>query len=254
MRMASVGSEGVLLRTDSVAISFGGVAALQGVDLMVDQGELLGVIGPNGAGKTTLFNVITGAAHGHSGSVWFRGRDISRWPPHRRVCAGLVRSLQQAVVFPQLTVVQSLEVAARAAPSSDRAARGMWADPSGALEFTGLLPYANKPCTDLPHGTRKLLGIAMALATSPHLLLLDEPLAGLSGIEVQRVLGLCRMLNKQGLTVVIIEHNVGAVMTLCQRVIVLDYGIKIADAPPEDVRANADVINAYLGAPEGDSE
>jgi branched-chain amino acid transport system ATP-binding protein len=239
---------------------FAGVTALADIDLAVRAGELVGIIGPNGSGKTTLFNCIAGAVRADRGRIVLDGREITGRPPHVAARRGLGRTFQAARVFPRLTVREHLLAAlqefqpdgfaarllrlpsaARAEADADRRARAL-------LQWVGLAEAADGPATSLSYGQRKLLAFAMALAPAPRLLMLDEPMAGVSPPLVERLVGHIRELHAEGRTVVLIEHNLTVVMTLCQRLVVLDHGQKIAEGLPQVVRETPAVIEAYFGA------
>ena len=245
-----------LLRLDGVSRRFGGVLATDAVDLQVEQGELLGIIGPNGAGMTTLFNMITGLARPSLGRILFRGRRIDHLPPHRIAHLGIARTFQNIRVFPNLSVFDNVAAGAIGAlgfgplhallPQRVRA-RSITGRTLSALDRVGLAANAGALAASLPYGRRKYLEIARALATGPSLLILDEPAAGLNGTETAALGAFIRELHRDGLTVLLVEHDMTLVMSTCQRVAVLAAGRKIADAAPEAVRRDPAVQTAYLG-------
>ncbi len=247
-----------ILRLEQVTRRFGGVVATDNVTLDVRANELLGIIGPNGAGKTTLFNLITGFARPNAGRILFHGRRIDRLGPHRIAHLGIARTFQNIRVFPNLSVFDNVSAGAigrlgfapwRAVLPSRRDARAdeitirTWQ----ALDRVGLADTADWLAVDLSYGRRKYLEIARALATGPELLILDEPAAGLNEAETETLGRFIRDLSRTGLTILLVEHDMGLVMSVCERVAVLAAGRKIADAAPDVVRADAAVRTAYLG-------
>ena len=235
-----------LLQLDAVTRRFGGLQAVQNVTLKVGQGEILGLIGPNGAGKTTLVNVITGVHRASSGSVLFEGRDITRLKPYQTARIGIARTFQIVQPFPDLTVLENVTAAALFSQAGMRqsVAREFAA---AQLAFVGLAQMADKPAFSLTLAMRKRLELAKALAMKPRLLFLDEVNAGLNSTEVDHAMVLIREVAARGVTVVLIEHLMKVVMTVCHRVVVLQNGALIADGTPKEVVNNPQVIGAYLG-------
>lgn len=243
-----------VLEVRDVGLAFGGLRALDGVNLAVVPGEIHGVIGPNGAGKTTLLDVITGVYHPLSGSVVFDGRDVTGWPPERRARAGLHRSFQTVGLAPGLSArenvlatVEALENVKTpfAGPAKNRRRRR---ETEEVLVAFGLEPFADQQVTELPLGLTKLLEMAKVFAGSPRIVLLDEPFAGLSTAEAAPRVELVKArIALQGTGVVIIEHDVPLLMEVCHSMTVLDGGRVVATGPPGEVMSDAAVRAAYLG-------
>jgi branched-chain amino acid transport system ATP-binding protein len=229
-----------LLEIDGVTRRFGGVVALDGVSLDAREGEIVGLIGPNGAGKTTLFNVVTRLYRPESGRLEFEGRSLLRTPPYRVVRRGIARTFQNVELFDSLTVRENVLVGAHAR------AGGRSADE--VLDYVGLAALARRPARTLPFGTRKRVELARALVSHPRLLLLDEPAGGLDHEEVDELGGFLRRVRDDfELTILLVEHHMNLVMTVSDRVHVLNFGRRIASGPPDEVRRDPVVIDAYLG-------
>jgi branched-chain amino acid transport system ATP-binding protein len=228
------------------------VRALEGVTLELQRHEVVGLIGPNGAGKTTLVNLITGFDFPSSGTVELEGTDITPWPPHRRSRAGLARTFQQGHVFRGLTVRENVEVSALGVGARPQEARRRADELLGML---GLAGRADQPAAILPHGDERLLGVARALASEPRFLLMDEPAAGLHQAEVTEFAEVVRRVRDEHETgVLLIDHNIGLIMDVCDRIHVLDQGKTLAEGDPAEVRRNVAVAAAYLGRRNGGDE
>jgi branched-chain amino acid transport system ATP-binding protein len=242
-----------LLSLKAVTCRFGGITALNGLTLDLPAGAITGVIGPNGAGKTTLFNCITGAYRPSAGEIRLRGQDLVGLPPHRIARLGIGRTFQNIRLFPSMTVWEHLMVvqrgggwrAALAPLGLSGAAPRRRAEQ--ALERFGLAPFRDRLATTLPYGVMRRVELARALTTEPALLLLDEPVAGMNHAEAAGIANLLQGLVAEGLTLLLIEHDMSFVEQLCQRVHVLDFGTLIASGTPAEVRRIPAVIDAYLG-------
>ena len=236
---------GGTLRASSVSRAFAGVQALREVSLELRRREVVGLIGPNGAGKSTLVNVLSGFDRPTGGSVELEGRDVTRWPAHRRGRAGLARTFQHAHACPALSVRENVEIAALGVGTGGRRAT---ARATELLELLALSRYAEALAGSLAHGDERRLGVARALATEPRFVLLDEPAAGLPEAEVPDFATAVRSVrDDHGAGVLLIDHNMALVMDVCDRVVVLDQGMTLAEGTPAEIRANLDVAAAYLG-------
>jgi ABC-type branched-subunit amino acid transport system ATPase component len=241
------------LRAERIARAFGGVQALDDCTLTVEQGSITGLIGPNGSGKTTLFNIITGYERPDSGEVYLADRKITNASPQRVFALGIGRTFQLTRIFPRLTVMENMLVAARRGGRPGRllARAGGAADRRRALElleFTGIARHAAALADTLSYGQRKLLELASVLAADPAIVLLDEPAGGVNPSLIQHIAARIRDLNAQGTTFLIVEHNMEFVMGLCHQVTVLDYGTVVASGPPGIIAADPRVLDAYLGS------
>jgi branched-chain amino acid transport system ATP-binding protein len=239
-----------LLEVERVAKGFGGVRAVHDVSFTLDEGELIGVMGPNGSGKTTLFNLIAGALRPDGGRIRLRGHDIAGLPPHRVCARGIARTFQLVRPFAGLTALENVLVGRLYGRGG---ATGAVAEAERLLALVGLEGRAQLPAAQLTLIDRKRLELARALATAPQLLLLDEFMAGLNPAETAAAMALIRRLQADGLTVLMVEHIVWALMDLSRRIVVLSAGEKIAEGPPEAVAADPAVVAAYLGTDRGSS-
>jgi branched-chain amino acid transport system ATP-binding protein len=234
---------------------FGGVRAVDGIDLTVSRGEIVGLIGPNGSGKSTIVNLICGLLPPTAGRVVFNGADISRLPPHARVTLGIARTFQNIRLFGQLTVWQNLWVAQNSGEQRNQnflprwlgGSSGAWEEINRTLEFFDLAHKRDELAANLAFGEQRRLEFARALAAKPALLLLDEPAAGMNAEEVDQLDGRIRKLRQDGVTTLLIEHHVELVMSVADRVAVLNFGQKIAEGTPAFVQADSAVREAYLG-------
>lgn len=236
-----------LLVVENIVKRFGGVVALRGVSMRVYRGERLGLIGPNGAGKTTLFNVITGIYKPDAGRVVFEGVDITGWPPHRVTRLGIARTFQIVRPLNNMTVLDNVVVGALLREQDVERAREISLE---VLELIGLYDKRGMLAKDLNLVEKKMLEIARALATKPKLLLLDEAAAGLRPSEIDRLVDTLLEISRKGITMVMVEHVMRAVMNFAERIVVLHYGEKIAEGTPKEVASNQQVIEAYLGPPD----
>jgi branched-chain amino acid transport system ATP-binding protein len=254
-------SSAPLLDIQGLSRHFGGLAAVNELDMTVEKGEIVGLIGPNGAGKSTVLNLIDGTLKVSKGKIIFKGENITRFPPHRRAARGIARVFQANALFSSMTVlenviagsylyethgplavyVRSFERMRRQKAVVDRC--------MGLLEFVGLQDKADEEAVSLPHGSQRELCVAIALALEPELLLLDEPLTGMNAEETASMIEIVKKLNATtGTTTIVVEHNMRAVLGLCPRTVVLNYGQKLTEGAARECVADPAVIEAYLGA------
>jgi branched-chain amino acid transport system ATP-binding protein len=237
----------ILLEIQGISKRFGGLAALTDVSYSVEKGEILGLIGPNGAGKTTLFNVVNGFYPPSKGEVLFRGERISHLKPHQICKLGIGRTFQVVRPLRRMTVLDNV-IASAFLRAKDKAEAGEIANET--LRFTGLYEDRNVLSKGLPLGKRKKLEITRALATRPEMLLLDESFAGLNPSEQNELIDIIRQIRAKGITIMVIEHHMKVIMSLSDRIVVLNYGEKIAEGTPKEIGNNPLVIEAYLGEAE----
>ncbi len=240
-------SRGPLLEVRGLSKAFGGLRAVDDLTFAVREGEILGLLGPNGSGKTTVFNLIAGVFPADSGQVYFLGRRITRYPPSLRATLGIARTFQLVRALPNLSALENVLVARLyGREHSPSVSRGR-AEALELLRLVGVSEKSEYPTTKLTLAERKRLEIARALATRPRLLLLDEPISGLNPVEVTATLSLFKQIRAEGVTLVIVEHNIPAVRALCDRVMILNAGKKITEGPPAQALMHAEVIQVYLG-------
>lgn len=236
-----------ILEGKGVTKSFGGLSAVSGVDFDVDQGEIVGLIGPNGAGKTTLFNLISAALPLSSGEIRFKDRRLNGLKPHQICKMGISRTFQEIKLFSNMPVFQNVAVGASFGVATSVSRREAAREASQALEFVGLSLMDAAPVKDLTLVNQKRVEVARALATKPELLLLDELMAGLNPAEVSEAMELVRRIRDRGITVLMVEHVMRAIMGICGRIIVLNHGEKIAEGTCDEIKCNKTVIEIYLG-------
>jgi len=252
-----------ILETKNLTKAFGGLRALQDVSISVHEGEFVGLIGPNGAGKTTLLNSIVGIVRPTSGRIFLGGQDVTGHKPHQIAERGIAKTFQLVTLFEGSTVLENILVAcsmkSRIAfwtsvldtPNNKRKNAQMLDRALGILQLVGIVELKDEIASTVSHGHRRLLQLAMALVLSPRVLLLDEPAAGMSGVEIKSMMNLVKEEQHNGVGVILIEHNMSVIQNYCDRVVVLNYGQKIAEGTPEQISINDDVIKAYLGGVEG---
>jgi branched-chain amino acid transport system ATP-binding protein len=248
-----------MLRLQGITKVFGGLIALEEVSFSVEDGTIIGIIGPNGAGKTTLFNIVSGIYPQNSGNVYLGGKNISRFAPEKLARLGLVRTFQNVELFGQMTVLENVMVGlhtksksgilscAFKLPGHIREEKYIRERGLQWLEFTGMVELAEVTAGNLPFGKGRLLEIARALALEPRMILMDEPAAGLNSHETIGLAALIRRIRESGVTVVLVEHDMDLVMDVCDAVVVLNLGRKLAEGTPREIQENTAVITAYLG-------
>ncbi len=246
-----------LLEVDRLVMRFGGLTAVQGLSFAVEHGTIHGLIGPNGAGKTTTFNMVSGFYRPSEGEVRLRGEVISGLTMHEVARRGVMRTFQHSTLFAEMTVLENALIGTHVAfrpnifaaiagwDREDR--RGARAKAEEALDFFGLLHLAHERAGDLPHGHERALGMAIAMAAHPDVLLLDEPFTGMNPEETGRMMELMRKLRENRTTILLVEHDMHAIMGLCDKITCMSFGRLLAEGGPEEIRSNPEVIEAYLG-------
>jgi branched-chain amino acid transport system ATP-binding protein len=236
-----------ILEGEGVTKYFGGLAAVSNVDFNVEQGEVLGLIGPNGAGKTTLFNLISAALTPRSGRIRFKGEDITGLSPHKICRMGVARTFQLVKVFPDMPVLNNVILGSYFGMSPGMSSKDAVREATELLEFVGLSTVKATPAKDLTLANQKRLEVAGALATKPEVLLLDELMAGLNPTETTQAMELIARIRDKGITIIMIEHVMKAIMNVCERIMVLHHGQKIAEGTPQEIASSETVIKIYLG-------
>ena len=249
-----------LLAINDLSMQFGGLTALKDLNLSIDQGEIRGLIGPNGAGKTTLFNVISGIYRPSKGSIVFKDRDISNLKPHQTTRLGIVRTFQAVTLFKNFSVLKNVRVGGHLhskysywgalfntnntkANEKENEHKAM-----EILEFMGIAQYKDELAANLPHGHQRALGVGIAMAAEPELLMLDEPCTGMNTEETSEMVGLINKIRDRGITILLIEHDMKVVMGICDRITVINFGTRIAEGPPGEIQKDEGVHEAYLGS------
>jgi len=249
-----------ILKIENLTMRFGGLEALKDVDIRVEKGEIVGLIGPNGAGKSTLFNVISGFLKPTQGKIYFNGRDITGRNSSKICKYGLVRTFQGTKLFMNLRVVENIQIACHTPtrtnvlgdflglPGIRKREREAQDRVTEITKLTRLEKVENELPKNLPHGHQRALGVAIGLAANPKLLCLDEPVTGMNAEEILMMTDVIKRMRDQGITILLVEHSMRTVMGVCDRVVVLDFGEKIAEGTPEEIQCNEEVIRAYLGS------
>lgn len=255
----SKNSGGTYLKLDQLTKHFGGLVAVHNLNLEVMEGEIMGLIGPNGAGKTTVYDLVSGVLKPTRGSVTFGGENVTGLKANALAQRGLVRTFQSNTVFPNFTVMENALMGCHI-HTGIGLARDLMNIPSMQIKrdqvsekaaelvnFVGLADYSTEIANNLSHGHQRALGVCIALAAEPNLLMLDEPVSGMNGKDKKNMMGLIRRIRQRGMTVLVVEHDMRVVMELCDRIAVLNFGNKIAQGTPREIQKNDQVIEAYLG-------
>jgi branched-chain amino acid transport system ATP-binding protein len=249
-----------LLEVKGLTKHFGGLMAVNDLDLCVEKGEIVGLIGPNGAGKTTVFNMIMGTYSPSKGKVVFKGKEITGQKSHSIVSRGLVRSFQRTLLFSEMTVLQNILLGFHLiseirfwdslfnVSSTRKRQNQLLGKALEIADFMGLGDSKDQLARNLPHGHQRMLGVAIALATNPELILMDEPVTGMNPEETDSMMNKIKEIRDKGVTTLVVEHDMRLVMNLCDRLCVLNFGSKIAEGPPSEICKNKEVISAYLGS------
>jgi branched-chain amino acid transport system ATP-binding protein len=249
----------MLLKTAGLTKVFGGLVAVHDIDMSIEEGQIVGLIGPNGAGKSTIINLISGFLRPSSGKILFAGKDITGQKPHEVARMGIGRTFQITPFFGEFTTLKNIVASFYLSADNSlfgsifntrtyrRKEKSIFDQAEENLELVGLGPVRDELAKNLPHGFQKVLDLATALSVKPKILLLDEPIGGMDQDEITLALKVINKIRAQGTTILLVEHNVGIVMSLCDRILVVNYGKKIAEGPPDEVRADKEVIRAYFG-------
>jgi len=236
-----------ILEGENVCKYFGGLKAVSGVDFHVEEGEILGLIGPNGAGKTTLFNVISAALSNEDGSIKFKGETITGKKAYHICRTGIARTFQSIKIFGHMTALENVQIALLFGHGSGMSKEEAAVQAMEWLEFVDLSKHSNALAADLTIANQKRLEVARALATNPQILMLDELIAGLNATETSEAMDLVKKIREKGITIIMIEHVMKAIMSICDRIIVLHHGEKIAEGTPKEIASDPTVIEIYLG-------